>query len=366
MRGIFLSLGVIATLLVSCDKKKDTNSDSTQTSTSYELPDTYEFKNASGFSTVSYGGQIDRLNQLREMVTYMKLANNQVVNAQQLKDMFANTNDNGNGHFSFTSEGKQLKNKCFSLDVAFFEDYMDSLELASNDFASTASNGQAGVLTTGSSTYLFTKTGKEPLQFIEKGLMGAVFMYQALNVYFGDEKMSADNTAIEDAQNGKYYTALEHHWDEAFGYFGVGVDFPTTIPNDFWGKYSNAQDALLGCNNIMMDNFIKGRAAISAKITGDKEEPIQLIKNTWENISANQAIKYLNDANTAFGNDNARLLHVLSEAYAFTMNLKYCPEGARNMTQAEIQAILDMFGDNFWELSKADILAIKTALELKY
>lgn len=364
MGKIILSLGVVVSLLVSCDKKESNNCPD-ETTTSYDIPETYDFKNASGLSTVSYEGQTDRLNQLREMVTYMKTANSQVVNAQQLKDMFANTNDDGNGHFTFTSS-KQLKSKCFSLDVSFFEDYMDSLELASNDFQSSASSGQAGVLTSGTSSYLFTKTGKEPLQFIEKGLMGAVFMYQALNVYFGDDKMSADNTSIVDAQNGKYYTALEHYWDEAFGYFGVGIDFPSTIPGDFWGKYSNAQDGLLGCNEIMMDNFIKGRAAISAKIAGDKEEPIQLIQNTWEDISANQAIKYLDDANTAFGNDNARLLHVLSEAYAFTMNLKYCPEETRNMTQTEIQVILDMFGDNFWDLSKTNILAIKSALELKY
>ena len=131
----------------------------------------------------------------------MKSGNNTPISAQQLKDMFDNTNDNGNGHFSFTST-KQLKNKCFQLDVQKFEDYMDSIEVASNDYAQTASNGQAGTLTTTtSSTYLFNKSGMEPLQFIEKGLMGAVFMNQALNVYFGTDKMSADNSTIVDAVN---------------------------------------------------------------------------------------------------------------------------------------------------------------------
>ena len=116
MKKVILATSMIAVLFTSCDKNKneEPDNDDNQTTTTYDIPETYDFKNASGLSTVSYGGQTDRLNQLREMVTYMKTANSQVVNAQQLKDMFANTNDDGNGHFTFTSS-KQLKSKCFSL-----------------------------------------------------------------------------------------------------------------------------------------------------------------------------------------------------------------------------------------------------------
>jgi len=362
-----ISISLVSLLLISVSCKKDEPEPTTPSTTNYTIPDTYTFTNSNGTSTVSYSGQTDRLNQLREMVTYMKSGNDAPISAQQLKDMFANVNDNGNGHFSFTSEGKQLKNKCFQLDVQKFEDYMDSIEVASNDHAQAASNGQAGTLTTASSsTYLFNKSGMEPLQFIEKGLMGAVFMNQALNVYFGTDKMSADNSTIVDEANGKHYTALEHHWDEAFGYFGVAIDFPTTIPNDFWGKYTNNQNTILNCNTTMMDNFIKGRAAISAGVISDANTAITTIQNTWEDISANTAIKYLNDAVSSFGTDDARYLHVMSEAYAFAWNLRYIPSEVRNVTQAELTTIMDLFGDNFWELSLVDINAIKTALDAKY
>ena len=357
----FLTVGILS-LAFSCEKKNpEPNPNPTPT---YNIPSTYNFEDANGNSTVDYSGQTDRLNQLREMVAYMKSGNNAPISAQQLKDMFANTNDNGNGHFSFTSVGKQLKNKCFSLDVQKFEDYMDSIELASIDHAQIATNGQAGTLTTATNTtYLFNKSGMEPLQFIEKGLMGAVFMHQALNVYFGDDKMSADNSTVV---NDKYYTALEHHWDEAFGYFGVGIDFPTTIPNDFWGKYSNNQNSLLSSNTTLMTNFIKGRAAVTAKVPNDYNTAIKNIQNMWEDVSANQAIKYLNDAVSSFGTDDAKFLHVLSEAYAFTWCLRYVPTEVRNVTQTELTAIMNLFGDNLWELTLLDINAIKTALEAKY
>ena len=361
-----LSVSLVTLLLISVSCKKEETEPSSPSTNDYSIPNTYTFTNSENQSTVSYSGQTDRLNQLREMVTYMKTGKSSTFDAEKLKDMFANTNDNGNGHFSFTSS-KQLKNKCFDLDKPLFESYLDSIQVASNDYAQAASNGQAGTLTTAtSSTYLFNKSGMEPLQFIEKGLMGAVFMNHALNVYFGSDKMSADNSTIVDAANGKYYTALEHHWDEAFGYFGVDINFPTSIPNDFWGKYTNNLNTILNSNAIMMDNFIKGRAAISAGVISDANTAITTIQNTWEDISANAAIEYLNDAVSSFGTDDARYLHVMSEAYAFAWNLRYIPSEVRNVTQTELTAIMDLFGDNLWELTLTDINAIKTALDAKY
>ena len=90
--------------------------------------------------------------------------------------------------------------------------------------------------------------------------MGAVFMNQALNVYFGADKMVVDNTTAVDPSAGKYYTTMEHHFDEAFGYFGTEIDFPSTIPSDFWGKYCNAQDGLLNSNEVMSFNFRKRKS----------------------------------------------------------------------------------------------------------
>jgi hypothetical protein len=379
MKNIKIVLMVAVVSLTACKKegctdekalnynskaKKDDGSCTYEKLPLYVVPSTYNFKDANGNNTVIYTGQTERLDQLRQMVVYMKSATNSVVNAVQLKDMFANTNGNANGAFSFTST-KQLKDKCFDLDRALFESWMDSLALASNSFAFSADLNQAGTLTTGSSTYLFSKNGIEYLQLIEKGLMGAVFLNQALNVYFGDGKMDVDNSTAVDPTSALYYTAMEHHWDEAFGYFGVPTDFPTTMATDFWGKYSNSQNASLNSNKIMMDNFLKGRAAISNKVYEDRDIAIKDIKTMWEKISAYQAMSYLQQAVDNF-TDVAKRLHVLSEAYAFVMCLRYAPSDTRKMTNTEVTSTLNKFGQNFWNLSIATIQEIKAEIDGKY
>lgn len=346
-------------------KKDDGSCEFPSEGPSYTIPSTYVFTDSNGNSTVSYTGQTNRLDQLSEMTTMMKTGTSTAVSAQELKDMFANVGDNGNGNFSFSSS-KQLKNKCFPADAAMFEGWMDDLATASASNANTASSGTAGTLTTGTKTYLFDENGREHVQFIEKGLMGAVFMYQALNVYFGAGKMDVDNTTAEDPGNGKYYTEMEHHFDEAFGYFGVPVDFPTTEATRFWGKYSNKQDAVLNCNDDMMKNFRKGRAAITGKVLADRDAAIQAIRTEWEEISAYQAMAYLDAAIGNFGTDNAKYLHELSEAYAFAWNLRYAPEASRRMNITEHAALMDLFADNFWDMTVADLNAIKNAIDAKF
>lgn len=346
----------------SSEAKKDDGSCSYDSP--YTIPSTYDFTDVNGNNTVNYSGQTERLNQLREMVVLMKSATSAIVYPEDLKAMFANTGGNGNGNFSFTST-KQLKDKCFSVDQALFETWMDKLALASVSFSSQAADGQAGVLTSGTSTYLFDENGKEYLQFIEKGLMGAVFMNQALNVYFVEE-INVDNTTAVDVVNGKYYTEMEHHFDEAFGYFGVDIDFPTTIPNDFWGKYCNNQNAILNSNADMMSNFRKGRAAITNNYLTDRDKAITAISKEWEEISAFQAKKYLQDAIGFFGNDDAKYLHALSEAYAFSWNLRYAPEATRRFTPTAHTSLMNLYKSNFWEMTIADLNAIISELDAKY
>jgi hypothetical protein len=331
----------------------------------YSVPSTFVFTDANGNSTVDFLGQTERLSQLEEMVVYMKTGTSTMLDAQAIKDMFSNENGNGNGNFSFTST-KQLKNKCFTADQSLFESFMDDIAVASADFATTASNGQAGTLSSGTSTYLFDANGVEHVQVIEKGLMGAVFLNQALNNYFSPAQIDVDNTTAVDPANGKYYTLMEHHYDEAFGYFGVSVDFPATIPSSFWGKYCNAQDATLNSNADMMTNFLNGRAAISNNVMSDRDAAIAAIRTEWEDISAYQAMTYLEDAIGYFGNDNAKFLHVLSEAYAFSWNLRYAPVETRRMDVSEHAALMAMFDTNFWNMSVADINAIKSAIDAKY
>jgi hypothetical protein len=375
----FIGIGMIA--LASCKKEGCTNpiatnfdADATEDDgtcnipSTYTPPTTYVFERG-GNTTVSYSGQTDRLNQLAEMTTLAKTGKSTAIDANDLKDMFANTGDNGNGNFSFSSS-KQLENKCFATDVDLFKGYMDSIASASINNAATASNGVSGTLTTNdmNSTYLISANGFEYVQLMEKGLMGAVFMNQALNSYFGDDKMNVDNVDQVDPGAGKYYTTMEHHWDEAFGYFGVPTTFPTDLGEDrFWGKYCNKRDAEIGCNAIMMNNFLRGRAAIVANVLGDRDNSIQAIRVQWEKVSAAQAVHYLKGAKAQFGVDQAKFLHELSEAYAFILDLRYAPNETRVMTQTEVNDLLNTtIGDNFWTVVESDIDDAIAQLESKY
>jgi hypothetical protein len=358
---------ILATLVItSCKKKGCTDIDAQNYSTEaqkddgsctfFEVPVTYNFTNADNNNTVSYSGQTDRLNQLEEMTAYMKSGNSGIISANTMKDMFYNVNDNGNGNFSFSSS-KQLGNKCLFTDTSDFNTWMSDLAAASIEFASTASNGQAGTLSSGTSTYLFDANGIEKTQLIEKGLMGAVFMHQSLNVYFSAEKMDVDNEAAVDAADGKHYTQMEHHWDEAFGYFGAPIDFLTSTESfRFWAKYCNARDTELGCNATLMNAFLTGRTAIVNNDLSSRDAQITIIRQTWERVSAAQAVHYLEGAKDYFGTDNAKFLHELAEAYAFIWDLKYTSTSTRLITQGEIDTLLDTtIGANFWDVTTIDL-----------
>ncbi len=240
---VALYISILALTVASCKKegctdstalnynakaKKDDGSCTYATTPTYTVPSTYVFTHSSGNSTVSYSGQTNRINQLLELSAYANSGESTIISAQAMKDMFANVGGNGNGNFTFTAT-QQLKDKCFSLDTALISSYFDRQATASQSFAVPASNGQAGTLTSGTSVYLFDANGFDNAELIEKSIMGAVFMYQALNVYFGPGKIDLDNTTAVDPTTGKYYTLMEHSWDEAFGYFGVPIDFPATF-----------------------------------------------------------------------------------------------------------------------------------------
>lgn len=337
---------VMTVVMISC-KKDDTDE-------GYNVPSTYTFTDNEGNNTVSFSGQTARLDQLSEIVTYMKTANTQGVtlDAQQLKDMYANTGDNGNGHFSFTAD-KQLKNKTFSLDQDLFEDYMDSIAVASTSSVA-GGPGVAGVVesNSGAKKYLFAANGIEYGQIIEKGLMGAVFYYQATSVYLADDKMNVDNTTAVDAANGKYYTTMEHHWDEAFGYLTDATNFPTAGTDRFWGKYANSRDGVLDCNSALMTAFTTGRAAISNDDLDRRASQIDAIRTEWEKVIAATAISYFKGAKSNFADDALRN-HELSEAIAFVMCLKY--NSQKSITNVQIDNIIDTIGNDLYTVTTADI-----------
>ncbi len=347
-----LFLGAMVALLAfsSCDKAKDDT---------YDIPTTYNFDN------VDYSGQTQRLDMLSEISAYAKstnVANATALDAVKLKDMYANTN----AQFSdatLSASTKTIKDKMVSSTQSTFDTYIDALATASQSTAATAANGTAGIITNNdnSKSYLLNANGVELAQVLEKGIMGACFYYQGTAVYLGSGKIDVDNEAIVDGQG----TSMEHHWDEAFGYFGVPTDFPTnTTDLRFWGKYTNLHETVYPLNDKIMDAFLKGRAAISNDDMDARDEAIATIRKNWELVVAASAIHYINEAINS--SDAAVDHHSLSEAFGFLMGLKY---GVGTLTVANVESLLtDTFGSNdplqvnLYNVTNAKLETAKTTL----
>ena len=302
---------------------------------SYTIPTTYNFEN------VDYEGQTLRIAMLEELATYAKTANtpNQPpLSAVAMQYMYENNKINGAPFTNpdLNTSDKQIKDKVFATAQDDFVDYMNSLAIASQNTGLPALAGQAGIATsTNGSTYLFNENGVELAQIIEKGLGAACMYYQSANVYLGSTKMNVDNKAVIENKG----TNMEHHWDEAFGYFGAPNDFPANTSNlALWAKYSNKVSPTTGSNTTLMNAFLRGRAAISAEDYDARDEAIATIREEWEMTLAAVAISYLNDAKAA-GNDWASSYHYLTEAYAFIMGIKYGPNPKIN--SSDINTILE-------------------------
>ena len=376
MKYILLcALGLSIIAFTSCSSDEE-DSPKPNPPAGYNVPETYVFADAEGNNTVNFSGQTDRLNQLAEMTTVMKSANTAgtVVNAQDLKDMFANVGENGNGIFSFSSS-KQLRNKCATEysnadEVRLeFEEMMDNLAAISQTTVAGQSNGTNGVAgivqSADAGPYLMNAKGQEYNQLITKGLMGAVFYHQMTGYYLTDEKIgdAIDNSTPKDPAGGKYYTSMEHHWDEAFGYFTSSVNYPTEGTDRFWGEYCNTVDPQLGSNAKLMNAFLTGRAAISNDDMVTKNQQRDIILKEMERVVAGAAIHYMNKARSEFAND-AKRNHFLSEGTGFINSLRYKPNAT--ITPIEINNIQNELGDNFYEVTIAKIISVRDQLSDKF
>ncbi|ELR71598.1 hypothetical protein C900_02513 [Fulvivirga imtechensis AK7] len=359
---LLLSLLIVGTLF-SCGDDDDAQP-------TLEVPQTYEFTR-DGQSTVNFQGQTDRLNMVSEMKAYLSTGDaGETLELQKLLNMYSNENSPFEDP-ALNASTKQLKDKTFETEKKTFEELFDAAAIASTK--GDAAAGVAGRIARGSGkTILVNEKGQEFTQLIEKGLMGAVFYSQIYNSYLSDAKTGddVDNTNLE---SGKNYTKMEHHWDEAFGYWGVPTDFPNgnpVLPDEykrFWANYTNGRDALLGTNKTLMDAYLTGRAAIVAKRYDIKNEQKEIIYEAHELVAAGTAVHYINEALDYFGQNQGDFLHVLSEAYAFVKALEYSP--VRKITEEQLSQIKNSdFGTegDFWTATVAGLQNAKTTLVSVY
>lgn len=191
-------------------------------------------------------------------------------------------------------------------------------------------------------------------QMIGKGLLGVVSYYQATSNYLPKmESDAASNSAASD--DGKAYSAMEHHWDEAFGYFGAAKDYNTYADdtarkssydsnadgkidytseyNFAWATYAAKRD--IDCastctkdndfTGTIMDAFLEGRTLIHNEGSLDAIKAQRtIVVNAWEKMIAANIIHYAHDVISRMSDSgNKQILHSWAEMRAFAMALQY-------------------------------------------
>ena len=353
----------------------------TQTVT-VEIPYSYEFARA-GKSTVSFSGQTARLNMADEL--YAALNTNTFTKAQMLEMFNDGTGFAGEG---LNTSGKKMGNKTAAspLASATVKPQFDAMitDFADNvipNWATDASNGQAGVLTDATRTIHVNAKGHEIDQTFIKGIIGAMTLDQIVNNYITPYQLdagtrTADNTS-KTLSSGKDYTDMEHKWDEGFGYLygqeadatrldlGVAPTGNGTTLNKYFKKVNASSHP--GMAVQVFDAFRRGRAYIVANQYDKRDQQAEIIKKELSKLIAQKAVDYINGYMSKIADGNtADAFHALSEGYGFVMSLQFTNDGTDTpyFSNSEVNAFLTSM-DNFWTVENSTLEAIRDEVKAK-
>ncbi len=325
-----------------------------------------------GRSSVDNIQQTELADMLTSLTAYAESANEGViVEANIFRAGFENTGNNGGGLFDFMSS-IQLENNLSTVDLEddFFGDFFEQAAIASKA-GNDAANGVPGFITRESTgnTVILNNIGQDLGQFIEKGIMGSVFLHQMFNILLSENLVGdeVDNISLVPGEN---YTELEHNWDIAFGYFQApgefGSDWPVSRIEElnFWSTYAEVVDPSLGISDRIMNAFRDGRNAIVENDSLTRNESRAILVSELELLSAATCLHYINRSivNQEAGN-TGDLIHSVSAAYMFARALNMNP--GKLIPAAQLHNLLNVdlgLGGNFWRMQEDGLLDAKSRL----
>ena len=380
MNKFVLGLVTITTLgLTSCSN--DDDGPVLPETNNVTAPDTYVFAR-NGNTTVSFSGQTTRILMAEEIITAIK---NTTKTEAELDAMFAHVE----GANDFTDADLNASGKSVRSKTAASTDYFSANTTGANaikadfdgfiadqvndvfpNWGTTATAGNAGNLQEagGGSTRYINGKGLELNQAFNKGLIGALMVDQMLNNYLGTAVLDAgDNRTNNDADildGDKNYTAMEHKWDEAYGYL-YGNESNPAVPalsaDNFLSKYISRVENDADFSGIAMDiynAFKLGRAAIVAKNYDVRDAQAQIIREKISEIIGIRAVYYLQQGKNTLATDTAAAFHDLSEGYGFIYSLQFTRKPGTNQpyfTKSEVDGFIStlMAGNGFWDATPA-------------
>ena len=309
-------------VMIGCSTDDDDNDD--DGASLIDTPTTYTFESrfSEGESSVSYSGQVVR-NLLINDIKGQMGTDAGTGNPATLVSMMANDNAD-QAILSSAGDMATVQTKYHDISTSHLNDRLTAVE----SYIIPGYDANAGTLINGwvqecAAAGKTRANGVRLDQIAQKTLWGAVSYWQATSKYMGKIETDDNSTASGDAN----YTAMEHHWDESFGYFGAALDYNTAYSDDTdrktspyydsnsdgsidfksefnvgWAITAAKRDLCDGCDvnhdftKTIFDAYLEGRTLITnqADMT-DILLQMDIVLNTWEKVVAAVTIHYVND-----------------------------------------------------------------------
>lgn len=317
---LFLS-SLMIFVFVGCSSDDDNDDDG---QTLIDTPTSYSFASRfnEGESSVSYSGQVVR-NLLINDIKIQMSTDAGSGNPATLVSMMANDNAD-QAILSSAGSMTTVQTKYHDISTSHLNDRLTAVE----SYTIPGYDANAGTLVNGWVQELAASgktraTGLRLDQITQKTLWGAVSYWQGTSKYMS--KIPTDDNTVASG-DGAAYTAMEHHWDESFGYFGAALDYNTGYtddsrkngPNvdsngdgsiDFKSEYNvgwaitaakrdlcSACDTDLDFTKTIFDAYLEGRTLITNQADlADILVQRDIVMNTWEKVVAAVSIHYVND-----------------------------------------------------------------------
>ncbi len=368
---VFLTISIL--FICGCGSDEDDDTIDQTGEGKIQVPQAYVFDSRfqEGESSVSYSGQVVRNLLLQDLKAVTDSVGKDSGKAASVDDMLQlyeyddalnlkTITTTGSvpaleSQYSSLSTGKNLVGKISDAPVIGYNRSAD--DLVREWFKGISDNSQDSDKL-GTAMAYTTEDGVDMSQMINKVLIGAVPYYQATGVYL-DTLLERDNSEARDGT--KPYTAMEHAWDEAFGYFGAARDYArytdiqlagsvddfTFDSNgdgsiDFNSEYNfglsrNAAKRDKGGTGVdftteIFNAFLAGRTAITNQgSVSEISAHRQAAANGMEKVIAATVVHYINDTlsdMSKLGTDEENLANLnkhWAEMKGYTVALQYNP-----------------------------------------
>mgnify|MGYP001366851147 FL=1 len=376
----FLSFMLMFSIGCEDEEAADNDTDTMTMETPTEFVFESRFEEHAGESSVSYSGQVVR-NLLVNDIKSLIASNVGGGNTATINSMMAN--DDPNLAIYTGSSLNTLQTKYHDISTSQLNDRLAAV----TSYTDPGYGANAQDMITGwvaeSEGYSVRPGGLDLGQMTQKVMWGAIAYWQGTSKYMS--KIPNDDNTMSD--DGDPYTAMEHHWDESFGYFGAARDYNTGYSDDTdrktdpyndsngdglidfkteynmgWAVTAAKRDLVDGVSvdydftKTIFDAYLEGRTLIYNQAPLD-EILVQrdIILNTWEKVVAAVSIHYINDTMS-----DLEALIAAGDANLAWDNLPESGDGYKyNIHWAEMRAYAHgLIYNDFKLISDADIATV--------